>query len=30
MALYNYNDAQNFYASSVVKRIENIYMELLE
>jgi len=30
MALYNYNDAKKYYASSVVKRIENIYMELLE
>lgn len=29
MALYNYNDAQNYYASRVVKRIENIYREVV-
>ncbi len=30
MALYNFNEARKYYASNVVKRIENIYMELLE
>ncbi len=30
MALYNFNEAKNYYASNIVKRIENIYMELLE
>jgi len=29
MALYNYNDAQKYYASRVVKRIENIYREVV-
>ena len=29
MALYNYNDAQKYYASKVVKRIENIYREVV-
>jgi len=30
MSLYNYDDAQKYYASNVVKRIEKIYMELLK
>jgi len=29
ISLYNYNEAQKYYASNVVKRIENIYTELL-
>lgn len=30
MSLYNYSEASKYYASNVVKRIENIYNELLE
>ena len=30
MSLYNYSEAQKYYASNVVKRIENIYKKVLE